>query len=35
VPIFEFFDQCQITSRAGDIRSAGPRVSMPVSEAIP
>jgi selenocysteine-specific elongation factor len=34
VPIFEFFDQCQITSRAGDVRSAGPRVSMPVDEAI-
>jgi selenocysteine-specific elongation factor len=33
VPIFEFFDQCQITSRAGDIRSAGPRVSVPVDEA--
>jgi selenocysteine-specific elongation factor len=34
VPIFEFFDQCQITSRAGDIRSAGPRVAVPVDEAI-
>ncbi len=34
VPIFEFFDQCQITSRAGDLRSAGPRMSIPVDEAI-
>ena len=25
VPIFEFFDECQITSRDGDLRSAGPR----------
>jgi selenocysteine-specific elongation factor len=32
VPIFEFFDQCQITSRSGDIRSAGPRVAVPVGE---
>jgi selenocysteine-specific elongation factor len=34
VPIFEFFDQVQITSRAGDIRSAGPRVSIPLGEAV-
>jgi selenocysteine-specific elongation factor len=34
VPIFEFFDQCQITLRAGDVRSPGPRVSIPVAEAI-
>ena len=34
VPIFEFFDECQITSRAGDLRSAGPRMSLPVDEAI-
>lgn len=34
VPIFEFFDQHQITSRAGDLRSAGPRVSLPVDEAL-
>jgi hypothetical protein len=33
VPIFEFFDQCQITSRAGDLRSAGPRASQPVAGA--
>ena len=33
VPIFEYFDQCQITSRAGDVRSAGPRVSLPVDQA--
>jgi selenocysteine-specific elongation factor len=32
VPIFEFFDERQITSRAGDLRSAGPRVSSPVCE---
>ncbi len=34
VPIFEFFDECQITSREGDLRSAGPRISIPVDEAI-
>jgi selenocysteine-specific elongation factor len=34
VPIFEFFDECQITSREGDLRSAGPRISLPVDEAI-
>ena len=34
VPIFEFFDQYQITSRAGDLRSAGPRMSLPIDEAI-
>jgi selenocysteine-specific elongation factor len=34
VPIFEFFDQCQITSRDGDLRSAGPRVAIPVDEAL-
>ncbi len=33
VPIFEFFDQRQITVRAGDNRSAGPRISVPVDEA--
>jgi hypothetical protein len=33
VPIFEFFDQCQITRRSGDIRWPGPRVSVPVQEA--
>jgi selenocysteine-specific elongation factor len=33
VPIFEFFDERQITSRDGDIRSAGPRMSIPVAEA--
>jgi hypothetical protein len=30
VPIFEFFDQRQITVRAGDDRSAGPRIGVPV-----
>jgi selenocysteine-specific elongation factor len=34
VPIFEFFDEAQITSRAGDVRSAGPRMSIPLGEAI-
>ena len=34
VPIFEYFDECQITSREGDLRSAGPRISLPVDEAI-
>ncbi len=33
VPIFEFFDQAQITSRAGDLRSPGPRLSVPIDEA--
>jgi len=32
VPIFEFFDERQITSRDGDVRSAGPRMSLPVAE---
>jgi selenocysteine-specific elongation factor len=35
VPIFEFFDERQITSRNGDLRSAGPRISIPVDEASP
>jgi selenocysteine-specific elongation factor len=34
VPIFEYFDECQITSREGDLRSAGPRISISVDEAI-
>ena len=32
VPILEFFDQCQITRRAGDSRSAGPRLSQSIDE---
>jgi hypothetical protein len=32
VPIFEFFDARQITSRAGDVRSAGPCMSTPLGE---
>jgi selenocysteine-specific elongation factor len=32
VPIFEFFDERQITRRAGDLRSAGPRLGTPISE---
>jgi selenocysteine-specific elongation factor len=34
VPIFEFFDQYQITSRTGDLRLPGPRVSLTIDEAI-
>jgi hypothetical protein len=30
VPLFEYFDLCQITSRAGDVRSAGPRLHIPI-----
>jgi selenocysteine-specific elongation factor len=33
VPIFEFFDECQITLRNGDLRLAGPRLSVPIDEA--
>jgi hypothetical protein len=33
VPIFEFFDLHQITSRTGDVRSAGPHVGVPVDKA--
>jgi selenocysteine-specific elongation factor len=32
VPIFEFFDECQITLRVGDLRSAGPRLLQPIDE---
>jgi len=32
VPIFEFFDECQITLRNGDLRSAGPKISVSVDE---
>jgi selenocysteine-specific elongation factor len=35
VPIFEFFDQCQVTSRSGDNRSAGPRINVPIEELGP
>jgi selenocysteine-specific elongation factor len=34
VPIFEFFDERMITSRSGDIRSAGPCLQTPIDEAI-
>jgi selenocysteine-specific elongation factor len=34
VPIFEFFDECQITSREGDLRKAGPRIALPIDEAV-
>ncbi len=33
VPIFEFFDQQQITVRNGDARIAGPHLGMPIDEA--
>jgi selenocysteine-specific elongation factor len=33
VPIFEYFDERKITVRAGDLRSAGPRLSFPIGEA--
>jgi selenocysteine-specific elongation factor len=33
VPIFEFFDERKITSRAGDLRSAGPCLLTPIDEA--
>lgn len=32
VPIFEYFDADQITLRAGDLRSPGPRLSLPLGE---
>ena len=34
VPIVEFFDHRQITSRSGDMRSAGPRIAVPLDEVI-
>jgi selenocysteine-specific elongation factor len=34
VPIFEFFDECRVTARAGDFRSAGPRLLSPIGEEI-
>lgn len=33
IPIFEFFDERQITVRSGDIRQAGPRLTTPLDEA--
>ncbi len=33
VPIFEFFDERQVTLRDGDLRSAGPRLTHPIDEA--
>jgi selenocysteine-specific elongation factor len=32
VPIFEFFDECRITLRQGDLRTAGPRLNAPIGE---
>jgi selenocysteine-specific elongation factor len=34
VPIFEFFDERQITLRDGDVRRAGPRVKKSLVEAV-
>jgi selenocysteine-specific elongation factor len=34
VPILEFFDQCQLTARSGDSRSAGPRIALPLDEVL-
>jgi selenocysteine-specific elongation factor len=33
VPIFEFFDEHKITTRDGDLRSAGPLLHEPIDEA--
>jgi selenocysteine-specific elongation factor len=35
VPIFEFFDERQITKRDGDLRTAGPQLSTPLADANP
>lgn len=32
VPILEYFDQRQITTRNADVRSAGPRLNLPIAE---
>jgi selenocysteine-specific elongation factor len=32
VPIFEFFDECHVTARAGDLRSPGARLMSPIGE---
>jgi selenocysteine-specific elongation factor len=32
VPIFEFFDERQITKRDGDLRTAGPQLSTPLAD---
>ncbi|MCA9070576.1 MAG: selenocysteine-specific translation elongation factor, partial [Planctomycetaceae bacterium] len=32
VPILEFFDQREVTTRSGNSRSAGPRIGLPVNE---
>jgi selenocysteine-specific elongation factor len=34
VPIFEFFDECRVTARQGDLRSAGPRLLSPIGEGM-
>lgn len=34
VPIFEYFDECRVTTRAGDLRSAGPRLLSPIGEEV-
>ena len=35
VPIFEYFDERQITKREGDLRTPGPKLSIPIGEALP
>jgi selenocysteine-specific elongation factor len=35
VPIFEFFDRQQVTTRSGDLHTAGPRISVPIDETAP
>jgi selenocysteine-specific elongation factor len=32
VPIFEFFDRQKVTARAGELHTAGPRISTPIDE---
>jgi selenocysteine-specific elongation factor len=32
VPICEYFDECKITLRSGDLRTPGPRLSSPIGE---
>ncbi|MBI2825480.1 MAG: selenocysteine-specific translation elongation factor [Planctomycetia bacterium] len=34
VPIFEFFDRQQVTARAGDLHTAGPRILVPIDETV-
>jgi selenocysteine-specific elongation factor len=34
VPLFEYFDRQQLTVRDGDLRTPGPRLHLPINEAI-